>query len=197
MQRRALVTGASGQDGSYLTELLLAQGYAVHAQSRRAQPPDRRADGLHWHAADISEPSALTELVAAVMPDEIYNLASVSRPLDSWKIPYETFKVNALVPLQICEAVRKQRPECRIFQATSSEIFGDSKTSPQNENVPCDPQTPYGIAKLSAHQVVGVFRRNYGLYACSGILFNHESPRRPLLYVSQKIAHAAAAVSLG
>lgn len=197
MQRRALVTGASGQDGSYLTELLLAQGYAVHAQSRRAQARDRRADGLQWHVADISDPSVLNELIAAVLPDEIYNLASVSRPHESWKIPYETFKVNALEPLQICEAVRELRPGCRIFQATSSEIFGDCKISPQNETTPCHPQTPYGIAKLSAHQIIGVFRRNYGLYTCSGILFNHESPRRRLHYVSQKIAHAAAAVSLG
>jgi len=197
MKRRALVTGASGQDGSYLVELLLAQGYEVHAQSRRPQPADRRADNLTWHVADIAEPAAIAELIAAAAPTEIYNLASVSRPIESWKIPYETFKVNALVPLQICEIVRKHRPDCRIYQATSSEIFGDSKVSPQNEQTPCQPQTPYGIAKLAAHQTIGVFRRNYGLYACSGIMFNHESPRRPLSYVSQKIAHAAAAVSLG
>lgn len=197
MKRRALITGASGQDGSYLIETLLAHNYEVHAQSRRVRPLDQNADGLVWHAADIAEPAAMTDLIAAVMPDEIYNLASVSRPLVSWRIPYETFKVNALVPLQLCETVRKQCPNCRIFQATSSEIFGDSKISPQNETTPYNPQTPYGIAKLSAHRVIGVFRQNYGLFACSGIMFNHESPRRPLSYVSQKIAHAAAAASLG
>lgn len=197
MKRRALITGASGQDGSYLIELLLAHDYEVHAQSRGPQPSGRHADALRWHTTGISDPAAISDLIAAVMPDEIYNLASVSRPLDSWKIPYEAFKVNALIPLQICETVRQQCPSCRIFQATSSEIFGDSKINPQNENTPCNPQTPYGIAKLAAHRVIGVFRQQYGLHASSGIMFNHESPRRPLSYVSQKIAHAAAAASLG
>ena len=197
MQRRALVTGASGQDGWYLIALLRARGYEVHAQSRLPQPPDYRGEGLRWHTANIGDGTELAKLIAAVMPDEIYNLASVSRPVDSWKIPGETFKINALVPLQICDIVRQQYPDCRIFQASSSEIFGDCKMSPQEESTPCHPQTPYGIAKLAAHQSIGVFRRQYGLFACSGIMFNHESPRRPLSYVSQKIAHAAAAVSLG
>jgi GDPmannose 4,6-dehydratase len=152
---------------------------------------------LHWHVADISDPAVLHDLIAGVQPDEIYNLASVSRPLDSWKIPYETGRVNALVPQQICESVQTLRLGCRVFQATSSEIFGDSAITPQDETTPCRPQTPYGVAKLYAHQIVGAYRKRYGLHASSGIMFNHESPRRPLSYVSQKIAHAAAAVSIG
>ena len=105
--------------------------------------------------------------------------------------------MNALIPQTICDAVLKLRPQCRIFQATSSEIFGNTPVSPQNEETPCKPQSPYGIAKLCAHQFIGSYRANYRLHASSGIMFNHESPRRPLSYVSQKIAHAAAAVSLG
>jgi GDPmannose 4,6-dehydratase len=197
MARRALVTGASGQDGSYLVELLVAQGYAVHAQSRRAALATPDDASVQWHQVELGDAGAIDALVAAVVPDEIYNLASVSRPIESWAIPAETFTANALLPLYLCEAVRKQKLACRIFQASSSEIFGDTKVTPQDETTPCLPQTPYGLAKLSAHQVIGMYRRNHGIFACSGILFNHESPRRPLSYVSQKIAHAAAAVSLG
>jgi GDPmannose 4,6-dehydratase len=193
----ALVTGASGQDGSYLVEFLLARGYRVHAQSRGARPPDWHSQDLHWHQADISEPAAVKELIAAAEADEIYNLASFSRPSESWKAPYEAVKANALIPLLICETARKFRPDCRIFQATSSEIFGDSKVTAQDETTPCQPLTPYGIAKLAGHQTIGIYRKSFGLHASSGIMFNHESPRRPLSYVSQKIAHAAAAVSLG
>jgi GDPmannose 4,6-dehydratase len=194
---RALVTGARGQDGSYLVEFLLTRGYQVHAQSRRPRSADYSSQGLLWHQTDISEPTAVEELIAVAEPDEIYNLASFSRPSESWKAPYQAVKANALIPLLICETVRKLRPECRIFQATSSEIFGDSRINAQDETTPCQPQTPYGIAKLAAHQTIGIFRKNFGLHASSGIMFNHESPRRPLSYVSQKIAHAAAAVSLG
>ena len=197
MSGRALVTGASGQDASYLIEFLLECGYRVHAQSRGVQPAGYHSQELHWHQTDISEPEAIEELIAAAEPEEIYNLASFSRPSESWKDPHQAFEANALIPLLICETVHKRRPACRIFQATSSEIFGDNKVTAQDETTPCQPQTPYGIAKLAAHQTIGIFRKNFGLHASSGILFNHESPRRPLSYVSQKIAHAAAAVSLG
>ena len=197
MSRRALVTGGTGQDGWYLIEFLLARDYEVHAQSRRAQPADQHRGAVRWHIGDISDPVVLQDLIAEVLPDEIYNLASVSRPVLSWQIPDETANVNALVPQRICEAVRRLRPSCRIYQATSSEIFGDTTVTPQDENTPCCPQTPYGIAKLYGHQTVTAYRQRYGLHASSGIMFNHESPRRPLSYVSQKIAHAAAAVSVG
>lgn len=197
MRRRALITGATGQDGSYLTELLLARGYEVHAQSRHmgaASLPQHR--DLHRHRADIANSDALHQLIAEIQPDEIYNLASISRPSESWQFPQETGIVNALVPQQICELVLKLRPHCRIFQATSSEIFGNSTISPQSEDTPCRPLSPYGIAKLYAHHIIGSYRAKYGLHASSGIMFNHESPRRPLSYVSQKIAYAAAAVSV-
>ena len=198
MSRCALVTGASGQDGSYLVEFLLARNYQVHAQSRRADTASSSQDrNFHWHAVDIGDFDALHALIAEVQPDEIYNLASISRPSVSWENPYETAKVTALIPQQICDTVLKLRPQCRIFQSTSSEIFGSSATSPQDEQTPCRPQSPYGIAKLYAHLIIGAYRKNYGLHASSGIMFNHESPRRPLSYVSQKIAYAAAAASIG
>jgi len=197
MSRRALVTGGAGQDGWYLIEFLLARDYEVHAHARRPQSADQHRGPVRWHIGDIAEPAALEDLLATVLPDEIYNLASVSRPVLSWQIPYETAIVNALVPQRICECVLKLRPSCRIFQATSSEIFGDTAVTPQNETTPCCPQTPYGIAKLYAHQAIVAYRRQYGIHASSGIMFNHESPRRLLSYVSQKIAHAAAALSVG
>jgi GDPmannose 4,6-dehydratase len=197
MGRRALVTGGTGQDGWYLIEFLLARDYEVHAQSRRAQSADRHRGTVRWHVGDIADLVFPQDLIAAVLPDEIYNLASVSRPVLSWQIPNETANVNALVPQRICEAVLKLRPSCHIYQATSSEIFGDMTVTPQNETTPCCPQTPYGIAKLYAHQTIMAYRRQYGIHASSGVMFNHESPRRPLSYVSQKIAHAAAALSIG
>jgi GDPmannose 4,6-dehydratase len=196
MHRRAFVTGASGQDGSYLVELLLARDYEVHAQSRRAALASL-APHLHWHVADIRAADVLHTLIAEIGPNEIYNLASVSRPSESWKIPEETTKVNADIPRHICESVLKLNPQCRIFQATSSEIFGNSVASPQNESTPCNSQSPYGIAKYQAHQTIVSYREKYNLHASSGIMFNHESPRRPLTFVSQKIAFAAAAVSAG
>src|SRR5262249_50878628 len=189
MSHCALVTGASGQDGSYLVEFLLARNYLVHAQSRRADTASPSQDrNLHWHAVDICDFDAVHALIAEVQPDEIYNLASISRPLVSWDNPHETAKVNALIPQQICDTVLKLRPQCRIFQSTSSEIFGSCAISPQDEQTPCRPQSPYGTAKLYAHLVIGAYRKKYGLHASSGIMFNHESPRRPLSYVSQKIA---------
>jgi len=198
MRRRALVTGATGQDGSYLVEFLLARDYQVHAQSRR---PDTASltqhRNLRWHVADIRDPDVLRNLLADIRPDELYNLASTARPSVSWQFPQTTAEIDALLPQLICELVLKLCPECRIFQATSSEIFGNSEVSPQDEETSFRPQSPYGIAKAYAHLTVGAYRKRYRLHASSGVMFNHESPRRPLSYVSQKIAFAAAAVSLG
>jgi GDPmannose 4,6-dehydratase len=194
--RRALVTGAAGQDGYYLLRLLNGLGYAVHAHSSRAGEPDRRADAS-WHVGPLTDRAFLDGMLGAVQPDEIYNLAAISSPRLSWQMPRETAEMNALVPLQICEWIVASRPGCRLFQASSSEIFGRTQDEAQNEETACAPQSPYGIAKLYAHNIVGAYRRQYNLHACSGILFNHESPRRPLSYVSQKIAYAAAAISLG
>lgn len=197
MKSNILITGASGQDGYYLMALLRRQGCVVHAQSRRAILPGAHQDGTHWHVGDPADRDFLDSLIATVMPDEIYNLAAVSRPILSWGAPRETAEVNAFVPQAICELLLKYKPDCRLFQASSSEIFGDGTDRIQSEQTLCAPKSPYGAAKLYAHRIIGAYRAQYGLHVSTGILFNHESPKRPLSYVSQKIAYAAAAVSLG
>jgi GDPmannose 4,6-dehydratase len=196
MTKCALITGGSGQDAWYLSERLLGSGYVVHLQTRNERVTDRRS-GLHWHVGDLTDSEFLSELISSLHPDEIYNLASVSRPSMAWGVPFQTAMLNALVPQQICEFIRKHSPGTRLFQASSSEIFGEPASPSQNENTSNEPRTPYGIAKAYAHRIIGAYRSQYGLHLSSGILFNHESPRRPLSFVSQKIAHAAAAVSLG
>lgn len=192
--RRALITGCSGQDGWYLASFLADKGYAVHAHSRSGMAIPQAAS---VYAGDLSDPALIGDIIKAAQPDEIYNLCSLSRPQMSWDKPLEAGLVNALMPHQLFEHVRQHRPECRIFQATSSEIFGDATECPQSETTVPMPQTPYGIAKLYAHQMAGAYRRHYGMFVCSGILFNHESPRRPVSFVSQKIAYAAACIKLG
>lgn len=197
LKRSALVTGAAGQDGSYLIELLLARGYRVHAQSRRPVPDTHADADVTWHAGNLVDPHFLEALLKTAAPDEIYNLAAVSRPALSWDIPDETAQLNAIVPQRICELLVKTRPSCRLFQASTSEMFGTSADPLQNEQTSLRPNSPYGISKAFAHQTIGAYRSRHGLHASCGILFNHESPRRPLGFVSQKIAHAAAALSLG
>lgn len=197
LNRTILITGASGQDGYYLINLLRQQECVVHAQSRRAVHPNSHLDGVHWHVGDPADQDFLDALISGVMPDEIYNLASISRPSQSWMEPRKTGEVNGFVPQEICELLLRYKPECRLFQASSSEMFGSDVASAQNEQTRCAPNTPYGVAKLYAHQIIGAYRAQYGLHASTGILFNHESPRRPLAFVSQKIAYAAAAISLG
>lgn len=150
-----------------------------------------------WHVGDLTNDTFLERLIKDAEPDEIYNLAAVSRPIMSWQFPRETAEINALLPQNICELLLKHMPRCRLFQASSSEIFGEGFSEHQNENTHCIPKSPYGVAKLYGHRIVGAYRKQYGLYACSGILFNHESPYRPLSFVSQKIAYAAAAVASG
>jgi GDPmannose 4,6-dehydratase len=195
LAKRALVTGGTGQDGSYLIDLLLARGYEVHAQSRR-QPADSRS-GITWQVGDLTDPAFLEGLITTSSADEIYNLAAISRTLLSWSNPIEAAQLNAFVPQQICELIRRHSPKSRFFQASSGEIYGDNAGAVQDETTRCDPRTPYGIAKYYAHRIVGAYREEYKLHLTSGILFNHESPRRPLSFVSQKIAHAAAALHLG
>ncbi|RZN35324.1 GDP-mannose 4,6-dehydratase [Bradyrhizobium sp. Leo121] len=196
MAKIALVTGATGQDGRYLVDLLLANRYVVHAQSRRAPPPGA-ADGVRWHIGDLTSSAFLEQLIVDTRPDEIYNLAAVSRPIMSWQFPRETADVNAFLPQNICELLLKHKPDCRLFQASSSDIFGDGFSERQNEQTHCVPKSPYAVAKLYGHRIIGAYRKQYGLHACSGILFNHESPYRPLSFVSQKIAYAAAAAACG
>lgn len=197
MKTKVLITGASGQDGYYLINLLRQRGCEVNAQSRRQTHPNLRSDGTHWHVGNPADRDFLDKLISSVMPDEVYNLAAVSRPVQSWGAPRETADVNAFVPQDICELLLKYKPDCRLFQASSSEIFGSVADLAQNEQTICAPKSPYGAAKLYAHRIVGAYRAQYGLHVSTGILFNHESPKRPLSFVSQKIAYAAAAVSLG
>ncbi|MEH2483602.1 GDPmannose 4,6-dehydratase [Nitrobacteraceae bacterium AZCC 2146] len=197
MGKRALVTGGAGQDGWYLIDLLLARGYDVFAQSRRTVDPALHGGRVHWHIGKLTDEVFLKTLLVAAAPDEIYNLAAVSRPAISWDIPIETASLNALVPQRICEFIRHDMPTCRLFQASSSEIYGDTGAELQDEETRANPGSPYGISKAYAHQIVGAYRQHYGLHLSCGILFNHESPRRPLNFVSQKIAHAAAAAALG
>jgi GDPmannose 4,6-dehydratase len=192
--RRALITGCTGQDGWYLSNFLAGKGYEVHAHSRTGT---KFAPAYAAYAGDLADPERIRAIVDSAKPDEIYNLCSLSRPQMSWEQPLNAGLVNALMPHQLFEHVRQHLPQCRVFQATSSEIFGDTTEVPQSETTIPMPQTPYGIAKLYAHQMAGAYRRHYGLFVCSGILFNHESPRRPLSFVSQKIAYAAACLSLG
>jgi GDPmannose 4,6-dehydratase len=150
-----------------------------------------------WHIGDLTETKFLESLIRDTRPDEIYNLAAVSRPVLSWTMPRQTAETNALVPQQICETMVRYLPRARLFQASSSEIFGDVVADKQSEITRCEPTSPYGVAKLYAQRIIGAYRKQYRLHACCGILFNHESPRRPLSYVSQKIAYAAAHLACG
>ncbi|WP_315786680.1 GDP-mannose 4,6-dehydratase [Bradyrhizobium sp. SZCCHNPS1003] len=197
MSRRVLVTGATGQDGRYLIDLLSSEGCEIHAQSRGTGPYPEISDSATWHCGELIDAQFLSYLTVDLKPDEIYNLAALSRPIRSWEEPKGTAEINALVPQTMCELLVKYNPGCRLFQASSSEIFGDLSTQSQTEDTACNPHSPYGIAKLYAHHVMGAYRRQYGLYSCSGILFNHESPYRSVSYVSQRIAYASAAIALG
>src|SRR6202790_5155663 len=195
--KRALVTGGAGQDGWYLIELLLSRGYQVFAHSRRPIEPGVHGDRVNWHVRALTDDAFLQNLLSTSAADEIYNLAAVSRPALSWDIPIETALLNGLVPQRICEFIRREMPAARLFQASSSEIYGDGPAQLQDEQTKANPGSPYGISKAYAHQTIGAYRHQYGLHLSCGIMFNHESPRRPLYFVSQKIAHAAAAASLG
>lgn len=185
MTKRALITGGSGQDAWYLSERLLSKGYIVHLQTRSERIAERR-EGVDWKLGDLTDSEFLKELISSLQPDEIYNLAAVSRPSTAWDLPFRTAALNAFVPHQMCEYIQKHSPNTRLFQASSSEIFGARTLLPQNEQTPTDPRGPYGIAKDYAHHIIGAYRSQYGLHLSSGILFNHESPRRPLTFVSQK-----------
>lgn len=197
MRKCALITGGTGQDGWYLSDRLVRNNYIVHIQTRQAGSRAGTRTEINWHVGDLTDREFLAYLISSIRPDEIYNLAAISRPSVTWMVPTETAMLNALVPQQICELMRRFCPDSRMFQASSSEIFGELSSASQNEETPCIPRTPYGIAKAYAHRMIGAYRSQYNLHLSSGILFNHESPRRPLNFVSQKIAHAAAAVSLG
>jgi GDPmannose 4,6-dehydratase len=201
-RRRALIIGIAGQDGSLLAELLLAEGYEVFGVVR--QPTSTRfenleavRDDLELVQADVLHELSLVDVLTSSRPHEVYNLASPSFVPMSWRQPVLTAEFAAVGCTALLEAIRRVDDEIRFYQASSSEIFGEPREVPQNEGTPLSPVTPYGVAKAYAHFITLSYRRRYGLHASSGILYNHESSRRPLDFVTRKVARAAAAISLG
>ena len=200
--RRALVIGIAGQDGSFLAELLLGEGYDVFGVVRQpvstsfANLAGIRGE-LDLSQADVLDELSLVDVLTACRPDEVYNLAAPSFVPMSWKQPVLTAEFAAVGCTALLEAIRRVDTGIRFYQASSSEIFGEPREVPQHEDTPLAPVTPYGVAKAYAHFITRSYRRRYGLHASSGILYNHESPRRPLDFVTRKISHAAAAISLG
>ncbi len=207
--KRALITGITGQDGSYLTELLLDKGYEVHGTVRRTSELHRsRLEHLHrdaqiygkklfLHYADLDDPTTLRRTLMKVTPDEIYHLAGQSHVGLSFEIPESTVQLTAMGTLQLLEIIRDLPKPPKLFHSTSSEIFGHPTQVPQDENTPFAPVNPYGCAKAFATQIVKVYRNAFGFFACNGIMFNHESPRRGENFVTRKICRAAAAIKLG
>ncbi|HTZ07126.1 MAG TPA: GDP-mannose 4,6-dehydratase [Gaiellaceae bacterium] len=199
---RAIVTGIAGQDGSYLAELLLDRGYEV-VGIVRTSPDDRYAnldavrDRVELVQANLLDRDALSRVLREHAPREIYNFASPSFVPISWEQPVVTAEFAAVGVTSLLEAVRAVDPTVRVYQASSSEIFGEPSEVPQTESTPLSPVTPYGVAKAYGHFIVRSYRRRYGLHASCGILYNHESPRRPVDFLPSKVAHAAAAISLG
>jgi len=200
-QPSALITGITGQDGSFLAELLLGKGYAVTGMVRRSEPDLGCSEHLRGRLAllegELLEPQTLREAIAHVRPRELYHLAAPSFVPDSWERPAETFAAIAGACAVVLEAVAATDPAIRVFHPASAMIFGAAPESPQRETTPCRPQSPYAVAKLAAHELVGVLREERGLHASSGILYNHESERRPEQFVTRRISRAAAAISLG
>jgi GDPmannose 4,6-dehydratase len=206
---KALITGITGQDGSYLTELLLEKGYEVHGVVRRTSSLERsRLKHLHGdtavnnqrlflHYADLDDPTTLRRVLVKVAPDEIYHLAGQSHVGLSFEIPESTCDSTAMGTLRLLEIVRDLPKAPKLFHASTSEIFGRPAAAPQDENTPRNPVNPYGCAKAFATQMVGIYRQTYGLFACNGIMYNHESPRRGENFVTRKICRAAAAIKLG
>jgi GDPmannose 4,6-dehydratase len=198
----ALITGISGQDGSHLADFLLDQGYRVCGVVRRSiQDSYPRLEHLRGQVelfqADLLDQAALTRVLEQVGPDEVYNLAALSFVPVSWQQPVQTAEVTALGVTRVLDALRRVCPQARFYQASSSEMFGKVSETPQRETTPFHPRSPYGVAKVYGHYATVNYRESYGLFACSGILFNHEGPRRGLDFVSRKITHAAARVRLG
>lgn len=200
--KKALITGITGQDGSYLADLLLEKGYQVYGMVRRSSLErfDRIAHiiaRLHLVQGDLTDQSSLDEAVRRIQPDEVYNLAAQSFVPTSWNQPVLTGEVTGLGVTRVLEAIRKYKPDARFYQASSSEVFGKVQKVPQDETTPFHPRSPYGVSKVYGHFITVNYRESYGLFACSGILFNHESPRRGLEFVSRKVTHGAAKIKLG
>jgi GDPmannose 4,6-dehydratase len=200
--RRAFITGITGQDGSYLAELLLEQGYEVHGMVRRSSTEkfdriEHIRDRMTLHQGDLLDHRSLVDALRAARPDEIYNLAAMSYVAVSWVQPTLTAEFTGTGVTRMLEAMREVCPEARFYQASSSEMFGKVLEVPQTERTPFYPRSPYGVAKAYGHFITVNYRESYGLHATSGILFNHESPRRGLEFVTRKITWHAAAIRLG
>jgi GDPmannose 4,6-dehydratase len=200
--KRALITGITGQDGSYLAEFLVAKGYEVHGLVRRSSTETFQRllavrDQVTLHTGDLLDQRSLVDVLKATRPHEIYNLAAMSFVAASWVQPTLTAEFTGVGVTRLLEAMREVCPEARLYQASSSEMFGKVREVPQRETTPFYPRSPYGVAKAYGHFITVNYRESYDLFACSGILFNHESPRRGLEFVTRKVSHAAAAIKLG
>ena len=199
---RALITGITGQDGSYMAELLLDKGYEVFGIVRRTSVPkfDRIEgvlDKIELVEGDLTDQTSLDHIVQSVQPDEVYNLAAQSFVPVSWNQPVLTGDVTALGVIRILEAIRKHRPQAKFLQASSSEMFGKVREKPQTEKTPFYPRSPYGVAKVFGHYVTVNYRESHGVFACSAMGFNHESPRRGLEFVTRKVTHQVAKIKCG
>ena len=202
MTKRALITGITGQDGSYLAELLLEKGYEVHGLVRRASTTnywriEHLLDRIHLKPGDLLDQLSLIKVIDEVRPDEIYNLAAMSFVPASWDQPLLTGEFNSQGVTRVLEAVRQVDSRIRLYQASSSEMYGKVREVPQTESTPFYPRSPYGVSKVFAHYITVNYRESYDLFAVSGILFNHESPRRGLEFVTRKVTDGAARIKLG
>lgn len=202
MRKTALIIGVSSQDGSYLADLLLEKGYKVFGTIRHTTSFEKE-NILHLHnkitilAADLMDSESLVAVIKTAKPDEIYNIAAQSIPADSWSHPIYTGEITALGPVRVFEAARHHAPKAKVYQATSREIFGNIKASSANEDTPIDANNPYGIAKAYSHMMARCYRESYGMFVAAGILFNHESPRRSLHFVTRKVTAAVACIKNG
>ncbi len=200
--KRALITGISGQDGSYLAELLLEKGYEVHglvhgSTDRRFERLEPIADRLTLYPGDLLDESSLVDVLRQARPDEVYNLAAMSSVAQSWQLAVATAEYTAIGVTRLLEGMREVCPEARFYQASSSEMFGRARETPQSESTPFYPRSPYGVAKVYGHFITVNYRESFELHACSGILFNHESPRRGESFVTRRISQGVARIKLG
>ncbi len=202
MMKSALITGVTGQDGSYLAEFLLEKGYKVYGVRRRTSTPnfenvEHIQDQIEWIDGDLNDLSSLIRAVQESQPDEVYNLGAQSFVATSWPQPIATGEITAMGVTNMLEAVRIVKPDAKFYQASSSEMFGKVQETPQKETTPFWPRSPYGAAKMYGHWITINYRESFDMFACSGILFNHESPRRGLEFVTRKVTNAAARIKLG